>query len=42
MVRNRFRRIPVADAGQLVGMISLGDVHKAVFQVNVSSGMGAR
>ncbi|MCB1758952.1 MAG: CBS domain-containing protein [Gammaproteobacteria bacterium] len=42
MVRNRFRRIPVADAGQLVGMVSLGDVHKAVFQENVAAGMAAR
>jgi len=39
MVRHKFRRIPVADAGRLVGMLSLGDVHKAVFQVNVASGM---
>jgi len=39
MVRHKFRRIPVADVGRLVGMLSLGDVHKAVFQVNVASGM---
>ena len=31
MVRHRFRRIPVADQGRLVGMLSLGDVHKAIF-----------
>lgn len=37
MARNRFRRIPVADAGRLVGMLSLGDVHKAIFQANVAS-----
>ncbi|MCB1872212.1 MAG: CBS domain-containing protein [Chromatiaceae bacterium] len=42
MVRNRFRRIPVADAGELVGVLSLGDVHKAVFQSVVSAGMGGR
>jgi CBS domain-containing protein len=36
MVRNRFRRIPVADSGKLVGMLSLGDVHKAIFHVNVA------
>jgi CBS domain-containing protein len=36
MVRNRFRRIPVADNGTLVGMLSLGDVHKAIFHVNVA------
>ena len=42
MVRNRFRRIPVADAGQLVGMVSLGDVHKALYQIGVSRGMNVR
>jgi len=42
MVRNRFRRIPVADAGHLVGMLSLGDVHKAVFQANVASGFDVK
>ena len=36
MVRNRFRRIPVADQGRLVGMLSLGDVHKAIFHANVA------
>jgi len=36
MVRNRFRRIPVADNGALVGMLSLGDVHKAIFHANVA------
>jgi CBS domain-containing protein len=36
MVRNRFRRIPVADSGVLVGMLSLGDVHKAIFHANVA------
>ena len=28
----KIRRIPVADNGVLVGIISIGDVHKAVFQ----------
>ena len=37
MVRHRFRRIPVIDGGILVGMLSLGDVHKAIFQANVVS-----
>lgn len=37
MIRHRFRRIPVADAGKLVGVLSLGDVHKAIYQENVSS-----
>jgi len=29
---NRIRRIPVADDGKLKGIISMGDVHKAIFQ----------
>ena len=37
MVKNRFRRIPVADDGKLVGMLSLGDVHKALFKQAVTS-----
>ncbi|MBT3197443.1 MAG: CBS domain-containing protein [Gammaproteobacteria bacterium] len=32
MVRHRFRRIPVVDGDFLVGMMSLGDVHKAIFK----------
>lgn len=32
MVRHRFRRIPVIDGDQLIGMMSLGDVHKAIFK----------
>jgi len=39
MVRHKFRRIPVADGGRLVGMISLGDIHKAVFQANLAHNM---
>ena len=39
MVRHKFRRIPVADAGKLVGMLSLGDIHKAIFQANLSHNM---
>jgi len=39
MVRHKFRRIPVADAGNLVGMLSLGDIHKAIFQANLSENM---
>jgi CBS domain-containing protein len=42
MVRNRFRRIPVAENGTLVGMLSLGDVHKAIFHVNVSDKLEIR
>ncbi|MBT5230936.1 MAG: CBS domain-containing protein [Methylococcales bacterium] len=36
MVKHRFRRIPVADGNTLVGMMSLGDVHKAIYQANIS------
>ena len=37
MTSNRFRRIPVTDSdGKLVGVMSLGDVHKAVFHSHVS------
>jgi len=35
MARHKFRRIPVASDGDLVGMLSLGDVHKAIFQANL-------
>jgi len=31
MGNHRFRRIPVAKNGHLLGMLSLGDVHKALF-----------
>lgn len=37
MVKNRFRRIPVADGDKLIGMVSLGDIHKAIFHTNVST-----
>ena len=39
MVRHKFRRIPVADGGRLVGMLSLGDIHKAIFQANLANNM---
>jgi CBS domain-containing protein len=32
MFRHRIRRIPVAEKGKLVGIVSVGDVHKAIFQ----------
>jgi CBS domain-containing protein len=32
MSARRIRRIPVAANGKLVGIISMGDVHKAIFQ----------
>lgn len=36
MAGRRFRRIPVAQDGKLVGMLSLGDVHKALFHQQFS------
>lgn len=36
MVRHKFRRIPVADGVKLVGMLSLGDIHKALFRTNLA------
>jgi CBS domain-containing protein len=42
MVRHKFRRIPVADNGELVGMLSLGDIHKAIFLKNISTGLCAK
>ncbi|PLY12357.1 MAG: signal transduction protein [Sedimenticola sp.] len=39
MVRHKFRRIPVAENGKLVGMLSLGDIHKAIFLANISNGL---
>ena len=37
MTSHRFRRIPVTDSdGKLVGVMSLGDVHKSVFQSHLS------
>jgi CBS domain-containing protein len=41
MFRNRIRRIPVADNGRLVGIISVGDVHKAIFRCNLEGSAGA-
>lgn len=36
MAGRRFRRIPVTENGRLVGMLSLGDVHKAIFHENIT------
>ena len=33
----KIRRIPVTEEGKLVGIISIGDVHKAVFQQHLIS-----
>lgn len=41
MARNRFRRIPVTDGGILVGMITMGDVHKAIYKVNIADAVAA-
>ncbi len=38
MANNRFRRIPVAEGGRLVGMLSLGDIHKAIFHKSLTEG----
>lgn len=40
MASHRFRRIPVAEDGFLVGMVSLGDVHKAIFRSNIQDAIG--
>jgi len=42
MVRHNFRRIPVTEDGRLVGMLTLGDVHKAIFHANVTGTLRAR
>ncbi len=36
MARNKFRRIPVAEGRKLVGIISLGDIHRALFMKSFS------
>lgn len=37
MVGRKFRRIPVAEGTNLIGMVSLGDVHKAIFQIALAT-----
>ncbi len=37
MVGNKFRRIPVAVGDRLIGMLSLGDVHKAIYLQNAKN-----
>lgn len=39
MCVNRIRRIPVAVDGKLQGIISMGDVHKAIFQKQFSQSL---
>lgn len=41
MASRRFRRIPVAENGRLVGMLSLGDVHKSIFHENIAESLSA-
>jgi len=36
MWTRKIRRIPVADNGKLVGIISIGDVHRAIFKNSIS------
>jgi len=36
MWTRKIRRIPVADNGKLVGIISIGDVHRAIFKSSIS------
>ena len=36
MFRNRIRRIPVSQGGRLLGIISIGDLHKAMFRKNLT------
>jgi CBS domain-containing protein len=43
MVRHKFRRIPVADEdGRLVGIVSIGDIHKALFKHSLLTGAARR
>lgn len=37
MVSRKFRRIPVAVDGKLLGMLSMGDVHKAIYQSTLAT-----
>lgn len=37
MVGRKFRRLPVAIGDKLVGMVSMGDVHKAIYQSTLAT-----
>jgi predicted transcriptional regulator len=37
MVGRKFRRIPVAIDNELLGMVSMGDVHKAIYQSTLAT-----
>ena len=32
MIRQRIRRVPIVDGGKLVGIVSQGDIHQAIFR----------
>jgi CBS domain-containing protein len=40
MVGNKFRRIPVAVGDRLLGMLSLGDVHKSIYLQHAKTRLG--
>lgn len=40
MVGNKFRRIPVAVGDRLLGMLSLGDVHKSIYLQHAKKRLG--
>lgn len=40
MCSRKFRRIPVAIGDKLVGMVSMGDVHKAIYQSTLATKLG--
>ena len=41
MCGRKFRRIPVAVGDELVGMVSMGDVHKAIYQCTLATKLSA-
>jgi CBS domain-containing protein len=41
MLRHRIRRLPVVEAGRLVGIVSLGDVHQALFARHLGAQVAA-
>jgi len=40
MVGNKFRRIPVSVGDRLIGMLSLGDVHKSIYIQHAKTRLG--
>lgn len=41
MNRHKFRRIPVTKGDTLVGMLSMGDIHKGLFHANMADALRA-